>query len=166
MENVEVKKSSKKPEKVKNPKDKKKIACIATFVVGLFVLVVGAVFLVLNLMRGNSVADGEYLVSADKWALEIDSNDASSECEEGEECETVDQSGKVVWDFTEIGKGTLTTDGGEHNYDFEWAIEDGKLIIQTAWLDELHNEYEYSLDQGNGVLTLKDGDGEYKFTAQ
>lgn len=166
MENVEAKKSSRKTEKVKKPKDKKKIACIATFVVGLFVLVVGAVFLILNLMRGNAVADGEYLVSANKWVLEVESGDSDTKCKDEIKCITVDQSGKVVWDFTEIGKGTLTTDGGEHNYNFEWAIEDGKLIIQTAWLDELHNEYEYSLDQGNGVLTLKDDDGEYKFTAQ
>ncbi len=166
MENVEVKKSSKKPEKAKKPKDKKKIACIATFVVGLFVLVVGAVFLILNLMRGNSVADGEYLVSAESWTLEADDTKDEKDCEEATDCESVDQSGKVVWDFTEIGKGNLTTDGGEHNYNFEWAIKDGKLIIQTAWLDELHNEYEYSLDQSNGVLTLKDDDGEYKFTAQ
>ena len=164
---MEVKKSSKKPEKTKQLKDKKKIACIATFVIGVFVLVLGAVFLILNLMKGNAVADGEYLVEKDKWVMEIGSSDETDcEKEEASDCATETKVGAVAWDFTEIDKGTLTTDGGEHNYDFKWTIEDGKLIIKTDWLYELDNEYEYSLDQGNNVLTLKDDDGEYKFTAQ
>ena len=135
----------------KGSRKKKKIACIAVFVVGTIMLVVGIVFLVLSILKGNAVADGEYLVAADNWVL--------TDCGK-------DDCDKVVWDFTEIGKGTLTTDGGEHNYDFEWAIEDGKLLIQTDWLYEMDNEYEYSLDQSNGVLTLKDDAGEYQFTAR
>lgn len=149
MENADYK--PKKTKKIKDPFKKKKIACIATLVVGIIALVVGAVFLVLSLNRGASVADGEYLVAADSWAL--------TDCGEND-CD------KVVWDFTEIGRGSLTTDGGEHNYDFIWAIEDGRLLIETDWLYEMENEYEYSLDQGNGVLTLKAGDSEYQFTAQ
>lgn len=160
MENtVEAKKVKNKTDKTpeatrkvaKDSRKKKKIACITVFVVGLIVLVVGIVFLVLSILKGNAVADGEYLVAAESWQL--------TDCGE-ENCD------KVVWDFTEIGKGTLTTDGSEHNYNFQWAIKDGKLLIQTDWLYEMDNEYEYSLDQGNGVLTLKDDENEYKFTAQ
>ena len=157
MENTEVKKDKKKTDKVKDPKKKKKILSIGVFVLGVIMLVVGIVFLVLSVLKGNAVADGEYLVAAENWVL--------TDCGD-EDC------GKVIWDFTEIGKGSLTTDGGEHNYDFKWVIKDGKLDIQTNWLYELNNEYEYSLDQSNGVLTLRDMDTEedaeveYRFAAQ
>lgn len=157
MENTEVKKDKKKTDKVKDPRKKKKILSIGVFVLGVIMLVVGIVFLVLNVLKGNAVADGEYLVAAEKWVL--------TDCGD-EDCD------KVIWDFTEIGKGSLTTDGGERNYDFKWAIKDGKLDIQTDWLYELDNEYEYSLDQSNGVLTLRDTDTEedaeveYRFAAQ
>ena len=151
--NSEAKKLKKKPIKTaeKTPHKGKKILCIAVFVVGIIMMIVGVVFLVLDLMRGAAMADGEYLVAAENWVL--------TDCE-AENCD------HVVWDFTEIGKGTLTTDGGEHNYDFKWAIEDGKLIIKTDWLYKMDNEYEYSLNQNGGVLTLKDDENEYKFTAQ
>ncbi len=157
MENTEVKKDKKKTDKVRDPRKKKKILSIGVFVLGMIMLVVGIVFLVLNVLKGNAVADGEYLVAAENWVL--------TDCGD-EDCD------KVIWDFTEIGKGSLTTDGGEHNYDFKWAIKDGKLDIQTDWLYELNNEYEYSLDQSNGVLTLRDIDTEedaeveYRFAAQ
>lgn len=157
MENTEVKKDKKKTDKVRDPRKKKRILSIGVFVLGMIMLVVGIVFLVLNVLKGNAVADGEYLVAAENWVL--------TDCGD-EDCD------KVIWDFTEIGKGSLTTDGGEHNYDFKWAIKDGKLDIQTDWLYELNNEYEYSLDQSNGVLTLRDIDTEedaeveYRFAAQ
>lgn len=157
MENTEVKKDKKKTDKVKDPRKKKKVLSIGVFVLGVIMLAVGIVFLVLNVLKGNAVADGEYLVAAENWVL--------TDCGD-EDCD------KVIWDFTEIGKGSLTTDGGEHNYDFKWAIKDGKLDIQTDWLYELNNEYEYSLDQSNGVLTLRDIDTEedaeveYRFAAQ
>ena len=91
------------------------------------------------------MADAEYLVAAENWTLE-------------------DAEG-VIWDFTKIGEGTLTTNDHQNDYDFIWAIKDDKLLIETDWLYELENEYEYSLDQGAGVLTLTDGDSEYRFVA-
>ena len=166
MENsADVKKVKKKTNKVsegvsgstKNHQKRSKILCIATFVIGLFVLVVGAVFLILNILRGNSVADGDYLIEMGDWTL--------TDCGE-------DNCDKVIWDFTEIGKGILTTDGGEHKYDFEWAIKDGKLKIRTNWLYDMDNEYKYSLDQGSGVLTLREASeddsdkAEYRFVAK
>lgn len=162
----------KKTEKTKKPRDKKKIACITTLIIGIIVLVAGAVFLVLKLTSQSAVADGEYLVSKGKWALEIkaDENTKCSKSEEGEEkeskCVPMHSTGAVVWNFTEVGKGSLTTDSGEHNYDFIWAIEDGKLLIETNWLYDIDNEYEYSLDQRNNVLTLKADDQEYTFVVQ
>ncbi len=124
---------------------KKKIISITTFVIGLIVLAVGIVLLVLNLNKGAGMQDGEYLVAQENWQLE--------------------DSDKVVWDFTEIGKGTLTTNGHENDYEFKWAIEDGKLKIETDWLYDLENEFDYSLDQASGVLTLTSEGEEHRFVA-
>ena len=62
----------------------------------------------------------------------------------------------VVWNFTEIGKGTLTTNGHQNDYDFIWAIDGDKIKIETDWLYALDDEYIYTLDQSAGVLTLGD----------
>ena len=127
---------NKKIDNPKKTKNKKKVASISVFCIGIITLIVGVVFLVLALTKGASVQDGEYLVSAENWVLE-------------------DADG-VIWDFTEVGKGTLTTNNHLNDYDFIWAIKDGKLLIETDWLYDLNNEYEYALDQGAGVLTLTD----------
>ena len=153
-------------------KKKKKIISFAVFAIGLAVLVAGAVFLVLNLTRGTDIADGEYLISVGKWTLadEVSMRTCTDEypdpnCgpEEGKET-TIDN--RVVWNFTEIGKGTLTTNAHENDYDFIWAIEDGKLKIETKWLYDLENEYDYKLDQKAGELILSADGEEYKFVAE
>lgn len=124
-------------------KKKKKIISLAVFAIGLVTLVAGAVFLILNLTRGVDIADGEYLVSAEKWVLE--------------------DSDRVEWKFTEIGKGTLTTNAHENDYDFIWALQDGKMKIETDWLYDLENEYDYQIDQKAGELILSADGEEYKF---
>lgn len=124
---------------------KKKIISIIVFIIGLATLITGVVFLVLDLTRKPAVSDGEYLVSVGKWAL------------------TSDES--VVWSFTEIGKGSLTTNAHVNDYDFIWAIEDGKLKIETKWLYDLQNEYTYSIDKSYNTLTLEDEEGSVTFTA-
>ena len=127
-------------------KKKKKIIFMSVFAVGLATLIAGAVFLILNLTRGADVADGEYLVSAEKWVLS--------------------DSDRVEWKFTEIGKGTLTTNAHENDYDFLWSLEDGKMKVETDWLYDLEDEYDYKLDQNAGELTLSADGKEYKFVAQ
>ena len=122
--------------------NKKRVSIIA-LIIGLITLVGGVVFLIIRLTAGPSVADAEYLVSVGKWT----ENDAPS----------------VEWNFTEIGKGTLTTNNHTNDYNFIWAIEDGKLKIETEWLYALDNEYEYTLDQNAKTLTLKDSNEEIKF---
>ena len=129
----------------KDPK-RRKILSITVFVVGVMVLAIGIGCLAARLMRGSEMADGEYLVTTGSWKLE--------------------DSDKVEWDFTEIGKGKLTTNGHENDYDFQWALEDGKLLVDTDWLYKLEDEYDYLLDQQSGILTLKTDDKEYRFVAQ
>lgn len=134
---------------------KKKIISIAVFAVGMVTLVVGVVFLVLGLLRGAAMQDGEYLVSAGEWVLD------------NPNCTEEDCAGKVIWKFTEVGKGTLTTNGHVDDYDFIWSLLDGKLLIETDWKYQLENEYSYEVDQGSGVLTLTDdGGAAYKFVLQ
>lgn len=122
--------------------NKKRISIIV-FIIGLIALVAGAVFLIVRLSAGPSVADGEYLVNVGKWV------------EEGEP--------SVVWTFAEVGKGTLTTNNHLNDYDFTWAIDGDRLLIETEWLYTLNDAYEYQLDQGANTLTLKDGDKKIVF---
>ena len=146
---------------------KKRIAIISTLVVGVVTLIVGLVFLIINLTSTPPVQDGDYLVSANHWVLDggtnCEANDQAAE-EETTKQET-NCAPSVIWDFTEIGKGSLTTNNHENDYDFIWALEDGKLKIETKWLYDLQNEYDYKLDQKSGILTLNDGENEYIFTA-
>ncbi len=124
---------------------KKKSISIAVLVIGIATLIVGAVLLILNLIS-DKTADAEFLIEKKVWTLE--------------------SSDSVVWNFTEAGKGTLTTNNHTNDYDFAWAIEDGKLKITTSWLYDMNNEYEYSLDKGSSTLTLKDGEEEVRFVVK
>lgn len=148
--------------------NKKRVSIIA-MIIGLITLVGGVVFLIIRLTAGPSVADGEYLVSVGEWTMRGE-NCVQSKCgsdtkcvgPNGESMMLCEDSG-VIWNFTEIGKGTLTTNNHLNDYDFIWAIEDDKLKIETEWLYTLNNEYEYELDQAAQTLVLKNGSDEIKF---
>ena len=127
-------------------KSSKSKGAIAFFAIGMIALVAGAAFMIVKLMAGPSKADAEFLISAGEWTREGENT--------------------VVWDFTETGKGSLTTDGHQNDYNFIWAIDGNKLKIETDWLYDLNDEFEYQLDQGSKTLTLKSPDGkEIKFKA-
>ena len=142
---------------------KKQIIDLVVFILGMITLIVGVVFLILSLTKGAGIQDGEYLVSAKEWVLESN----GTNCENAEvENQTNCESPSVIWQFTEIGKGTLTTNSHLNDYDFIWALEDGKMKIETDWLYELENEYEYELNQRDGTLILRSDEDEYRFTAE
>lgn len=117
-----------------NEKLKKRLPIIA-FAMGVIALVIGIELFVFKSVSEPVMADAEFLVSVGKWVREDTNN--------------------VIWDFSEIGKGALTTDNFINSYDFIWAIEDGKLKIETDWLYDLGNEFEYSIDQKTKTLTVK-----------
>lgn len=124
-------KTMKRPE----PSVKKKSRVgVTVLVVGLLVLVAGFVLMLLKLPRGEGLRDAEYLTQVGTWVR-------------------ADAPG-VVWEFAEVGKGKLTTNDGLNEYDFLWAIEDGKLLIETDWLYTLNDEYAYRLDQDAKELVL------------
>ena len=134
---------SPKTKKKKSTKTKKPIV---VFVVGLVVLVSGLVFLIYKLVAGPSKADAEFLISSGEWVEEDEPT--------------------VIWNFTEVGKGTLTTDGHQTDYDFIWSLSNGKLKMETSWLYDIEDEFEYTLDQGSKTLTVKKNDTEVKLKAQ
>ena len=122
----------------KPKKSAKKIISIIVFVIGLITLAVGAAFFVLDLVKKANVEDADFLVSTGKWVEK-------------------DNEG-VVWEFTEIGKGALTTNGHIDDYDFIWAIDGSTLKIETTWLYDLNDEFSYTLDQKERTLKLtRDG---------
>lgn len=140
-------------------KNTKKIISIVIFAVGCVVLLAGIIAGVVRIVTTPGMRDAEYLVEVGKWTLTDDSN-----CTGDETGETNCMGGSgVIWNFTEIGKGTLTTNNHVNDYEFLWAIEGKTLKIETNWLYTLNDEYEYKLDQGAGVLTLKSGEKEIEF---
>lgn len=129
---------------IKLKKSKLKPISLVTFVLGIISLGVGVTFLVLKIVSKPKVSDAEYLVSKGEWSL--DGGDSA-----------------VVWSFTEIGKGSLTTNAHKNDYDFIWAIEGEKLKIETKWLYTLNNDYSYALDREKDELSLQDGEKELIF---
>ena len=156
----------------KQKKSKKLIISIIVFVVGLATLIAGVVFLVLNRGKEAGLRDGEYLVSAKEWVLEDNTNCLiPGEATDGAAEDVASESEAsclpgVIWKFSEIGKGVLTTNQHIDDYNFIWSLEDdNKLLIETEWLRTLEDEYTYQLDKGAGVLTLRNGENTYKFVA-
>ena len=142
----EQKKENKKEEKKEKKKSNgngKKTASLVVFFVGIAAVVAGLVFLLMNLFTDPGLRDAEYLVEIGSW--------------------TRDGGPSVVWKFTEIGKGKLTTNNFSNEYDFIWSIEDNKLKIETKWLYTLNDDYTYEIDRNNKTLTLKSDNKEFKF---
>lgn len=135
------KKSIKSKPKAKS--SKKKAWGIAIFVLGFLALAGGVTFLVISLLRGPGVRDAEFLVQIGTWEREDEPT--------------------VIWNFTEIGKGTLTTNSHTNDYNFIWRIDGDTLKIETNWLYDLNDEYTYKLDQGKKTLTLTSASGDINF---
>lgn len=124
----------------------KKRLPLIVFIIGLAVLAGGVTFLLINIFSKPDTRDADYLVEIGTWTEQ----DADS----------------VIWQFTEIGKGTLTTNNHTNDYDFIWAIEGDKLKIETKWLYELEDEYTYKIDQRAKTLTLTTGEQTIIFNAK
>lgn len=116
---------------------------LIAFVIGVVALVAGVVCLCVNLFQGSAVQDAEYLIQIGEWQREDEPT--------------------VVWVFSEVGSGALTTDNHGNDYPFIWAMEGDKLKVETEWLYGFDNEYTYQLDQGAQTLTLSDDTGVWTF---
>lgn len=147
----------KKAQKPKGKKNTKKKVSITILILGIIALIAGIVVLIINLTKGAAISDAEYLVSAKEWRLDTDAN--CDNTSDAENCES-----GVIWKFTELGKGTLTTNNHTNDYDFIWALDGDTLKINTDWLYTLSNEYTYKLDKASGKLILETEDEKATFT--
>ncbi|MBR3180130.1 hypothetical protein IKF57_01175 [Candidatus Saccharibacteria bacterium] len=119
------------------------VISIVTLVVGAIALIGGSIFLTFRLLEQGRAEDAVKIVEVGAWQ-----NSAAPE---------------VIWTFTEIGKGQLTTNNHENDYDFIWAIEGDKLKIETDWLTTLNDEYTYKLDTAGKTLTIETDSGNIDF---
>lgn len=127
--------SDKKAKEKNNSYEKKNLAGIITLVTGLVALVAGVIFLVIALNRQPDIHDAKKLTAVGSWQRE-------------------DQP-DVVWNFTDAGKGTLTTNGHTNDYDFIWTLVGNRLLIETDWLYTLNDEFDYEIKDGRLVLNDK-----------
>ena len=146
--------------------NKKRIVSIVVLMIGLITFVIGAVFLLLRLTEKPAISDGEYLMSVKNWVLEEDNNCGLIEQANSEEKANCEDGARVVWQFIDVGKGVLTTNNHLNDYSFNWILQEKRMLVQTDWLYKLNNEYEYTLNQNEGILILSDNDNEYRFVAQ
>lgn len=121
-------------ESFKIEKKKASIVPLIIFIVGLVTLAAGATFFILDLLKKPDIRTADYLVEVKNWK------------EQGTDT--------VFWSFTEIGKGTLTTNNHINDYDFIWRIDDDTLKIETSWLYALNNEYTITIDDEAKTFTL------------
>ena len=144
-------------------KSKKSIFGFISLGIGVAALAASATFFIIKNNEKPAVRDAEYLVSVGKWIMQSESNTEPVDCissveEENAEptdCISVEPTtGNVIWNFTEIGKGTLTTNNHIDDHDFKWAIESNKLKIETDWLNTLYDELTYKIDQKEQILEV------------
>ena len=129
--------TAEKVSRLKKPRDKKFFGIsIAVFVIGLAGLVSGLVFMLINLFTEPGLREADYLVSIGEWVKQDEPS--------------------VIWKFTEIGKGTLTTNNHINDYDFIWALDGNTLKIETDWLYDLNDEFTYTLNKDTGKLMLNE----------
>lgn len=163
----------------KHKKSKKTIISIGVFSLGIATLAGGAGFFIYDMLKKPDIRDAEFITSKGEWTMlyldtslitncsnsvEKIENEAETNCTDSTPVEPEPSS--VIWNFTEIGKGSLTTNNHIDDHDFRWELSGNKIKIETDWLYTLYGEYDYKLDQEKSLLTITDSDGNsYEFTA-
>lgn len=153
-------------------KSKKPLFGFISLGIGVAALAASATYFVIKNNEKPAIRDAEYLVSVGEWIMQSESNNEPVDClspsggenSEPTDCisaksETNSVSENVIWNFTEIGKGTLTTNNHIDDHEFKWTIEDDKLKIETDWLYTLYDELTYKLDQEENTLEITKADG-------
>lgn len=130
-------------DKKTSQKSTKKWVGLIVMLVGILVCIAGLVFLLINIFAEPGLRDAEYLVEVGEWVREDEP--------------------AVIWKFTEVGKGTLTTNSHTNDYNFIWAISGETLEVETSWLYTLNDNYTYVIDQSAKTLILTSGEKEIKF---
>lgn len=118
---------------------------LVIFIIGIITLLAGGGFLAWRYLEPPSISDADYLVQLRTW--------------------TAKTSESLVWTFTEVGKGQLTTNNHQNDYDFLWALDGNQLKTETAWAYPLQNTFTYKLNRQDNTLELSSGDKTVVFTA-
>ena len=100
---------------------------------GVALLIAGAALFVVKMISGAALRDANTLIEVGTWQRE--------------------DAPEVIWTFTEMGKGTLTSNGHQNDYDFLWRIDGDTLKLEIKWLYDVEDEYTYRLK--DKVLSLK-----------
>ena len=130
-------------DKKTSKKSTKKLVGLITMLVGILVCIAGLVFFLINIFAEPGLRDAEYLVKVGTWVREDEP--------------------AVIWNFTEIGKGVLTTNSHTNDYNFIWAISGETLEVETSWLYTLDDNYTYKLSQSDKTLILTKDEETIKF---
>ena len=102
-------------------------------VAGVALLIAGVALFVVKMISGAALRDANTLIEVGTWQRE--------------------DAPEVIWTFTEMGKGTLTSNGHQNDYDFLWHIDGDTLKLEIKWLYDIESEYTYHLD--GKTLSLK-----------
>ena len=102
-------------------------------VAGVALLIAGVALFVVKMISGAALRDANTLIEVGTWQRE--------------------DAPEVIWTFTEMGKGTLTSNGHQNDYDFLWRIDGDTLKLEIKWLYDIESEYTYHLD--GKTLSLK-----------
>ncbi len=153
-------------------KSKKPLFGFISLGIGVAALATSATYFIIKNNEKPTIRDAEYLVSVGEWVMQSKTNSEPVDCisfseeENSEPMDCISAMGKadsisenVIWNFTEIGKGTLTTNNHIDDHEFKWTIEDDKLKIETDWLYTLYDELTYKLDQKENTLEITKADG-------
>lgn len=128
------------PEKTLVKKKKSKKPLIITLVV-LAVLAAGAAAFYFLYWKNRTpevvLTDAEFLIDVKSWEKE--------------------GAPTVIWTFKDEKNGELTTNKSNY-YDFTWTLEKGDpglLKVQTAWLLDLDDTFEFVLNREEKSFTVK-----------
>lgn len=105
---------------------------------GVVLLIAGVALFVMKMVSGATLRDANTLIEVGTWQRE--------------------DAPEVIWTFTEMGKGTLTSNNHQNDYDFLWRIDGDTLKLEIKWLYDIESEYTYHLD--GKTLSLKQLDPE------
>lgn len=115
---------------------KKKLIVIFSAIFAFLAVTFGAFFITRLIMEKESaekISDADFLVSKHVWKKVGTEN--------------------VIWTFESDGSCKISTNGTE-TFDCDWNFSDEKLHIKTAWLYELDDTFEFSLDKDAGTFKV------------
>ncbi|MBR3204184.1 hypothetical protein IKF81_00680 [Candidatus Saccharibacteria bacterium] len=123
------------PEQSEEKKKSKKPLIISLIIIALVLAAGGASYYFFFRKKSPLIlsSESEYLIETKSW-------------------EKVDAP-SVIWTFNEQGKGEITTNKSNY-YEMEWELSDKTLKIDTNWLYELNDSFDFFLNREEKSFTV------------